>query len=233
MNIGADVPASIRVLLADMTVSAGAMVDTLLGDGRFHLVGTVSAAAELSDAIARFAPHVLVITTGGIGSARKNIEALRLAHAHRAGLRSIALLDGWRDDLIVEAFRAGATGVLSAQDSPAMMAKCIHSVHLGQIWANSSQLKMVLQILGQQSVPRSTAEKSGGREVLTPREIEVINAVAEGMTNRGIASHLNLSEHTVKNYLFRVFDKLGVSNRAELLMLSLTLGRPKETLSRR
>ena len=233
MNIGADVPGSIRVLVADLTFSANVLVDALLGDRRFQFTGTVSKASEFPDAVAEADPHVLVITTGADGKARKSIELLRQAHAEHAELHSVVLLDSWRDDLIVEAFRAGATGVLCKQDSPAIMAKCVHSVHLGQVWANSSQLRMVLQILGQQSVPRSPVEKSGGREVLTRREMEVIRAVAEGMTNRGIASHLNLSEHTVKNYLFRVFDKLGVSNRAELLMLSLTLGRQKESISGR
>lgn len=229
MSIGPDVPGSIRILIADLTGSAAAVVDTLLGDGRFHLMGTVSSADEFSAALDQTAPHIVVITAGSAGKARKSVELVRRAHSHRAEVRSIMFLDSWRDDLIVEAFRAGVTGVLCAQDSAAMMAKCVHSVHLGQIWANSAQLRMVLQILGQQSIPRDPVENSG-REVLTRREREVIQAVAEGMTNRNIASHLNLSEHTVKNYLFRVFDKLGVSNRSELLMLSLSLNRHKENV---
>jgi len=171
----------------------------------------------------------MVITTGPNGSARKSVELVRRAHSHRAEVCTIMLLEAWRDDLIVESFRAGVTGVLCANDSPAVIAKCIQSVHGGQVWANSAQLRMVLQILGQQSIPRDPGESSG-RDVLTRREMEVIRAVAEGMTNRNIASHLKLSEHTVKNYLFRVFDKLGVSNRSELLMLSLSLDRSKENV---
>jgi DNA-binding NarL/FixJ family response regulator len=222
---------SIRVLVADMSSSASAVVETLLGDVRFHFMGTVSVARELTDSITQTSPDVVVITTGPQGLARKSVELIRQAHGQRPQLRSVMLLDSWRDDLIVESFRAGATGVLCAADSQATVGKCIHSVHLGQIWANSSQLKMVLHVLGQQSVPRDPVN-NGGREVLTRRELEVIRAVAEGMTNRNIASHLKLSEHTVKNYLFRVFDKLGVSNRAELLMLSLTLNRYKESTQR-
>ena len=229
MSIGTEVPGSIRVLVADLTGSAAAMVDTLLGDGRFQFMGTVCAPDEFAVALEQTSPDVVVITTGSNGKARKSIELVRRAHSHRSELRSIMFLESWKDDLLVEAFRAGVTGVLSAQDSPAAMAKCVHSVHIGQIWANSAQLRMVLQILGQQSIPRDPAESSG-REVLTRREREVIQAVAEGMTNRNIASHLNLSEHTVKNYLFRVFDKLGVSNRSELLMLSLSLNRHKENV---
>src|SRR5205807_2474361 len=58
--------------------------------------------------------------------------------------------------------------------------------------------------------------------VLTPREEDVVRLVAEGMKNREISLKLNVSEHTVRNYLFRVFDKLGVSNRVELVLYALT-----------
>ena len=228
MNSGTEIAGPIRVLVADMTRSVSQpLVDTLLGDERFQFVGTVLIADEFADALAKTNPHVIVIATGSNGFARKSVELVRLAHSSSSGFRTVMLLDTWRDDLIVESFRAGVSGVVCTKDSMSTVTKCIHSVHLGQIWANSSQLRMVLQILGQQSVPRTSVE-SISRPVLTRRELEVIRAVAEGMTNRGIAVQLKLSEHTVKNYLFRVFDKLGVSNRAELLMLSLTLGRSKE-----
>jgi DNA-binding CsgD family transcriptional regulator len=57
---------------------------------------------------------------------------------------------------------------------------------------------------------------------LSKREIEVVDSVAQGLTNREIAEHLGLSQHTIKNYLFRVFDKLGVSSRVELLTMTLS-----------
>jgi len=60
--------------------------------------------------------------------------------------------------------------------------------------------------------------------LLSKRELDVVRCVSEGMTNRQIASHLALSEHTVKNYIFRTFDKLGVSNRAELILYAINHG---------
>ena len=65
-------------------------------------------------------------------------------------------------------------------------------------------------------------------EQLSKREMEVVNAVAEGLTNREIAKRLGLSEHTIKNYLFRVYDKLGVSSRVELLFMTLSRNGPSE-----
>jgi DNA-binding CsgD family transcriptional regulator len=61
-----------------------------------------------------------------------------------------------------------------------------------------------------------------GLNLLSKRELEVVRCLAEGLSNREIAEHLGLSQHTIKNYLFRVFDKLGVSSRVELLFMTLS-----------
>jgi DNA-binding NarL/FixJ family response regulator len=68
---------------------------------------------------------------------------------------------------------------------------------------------------------------SAGRTLLTPREEQVVALVAEGLGNRQIARELNLSEHTIKKYLFRVFEKLGVSTRVELVLYAVNNGEPR------
>jgi DNA-binding NarL/FixJ family response regulator len=62
---------------------------------------------------------------------------------------------------------------------------------------------------------------SNGRQLLTPREEQVVALVAEGLGNRDTARELNLSEHTIKKYLFRIFDKLGISSRVELVLYAV------------
>jgi len=77
------------------------------------------------------------------------------------------------------------------------------------------------------ALPEVRAVDANGIDLLSKRELEVVRCLAEGLTNRDIARRLGLSEHTIKNYLFRVFDKLGVSSRLELLFMTLnraTLG---------
>jgi DNA-binding CsgD family transcriptional regulator len=66
-------------------------------------------------------------------------------------------------------------------------------------------------------------------DLLSRREEEVMHLVAEGLGNREIAEQMNLSEHTVKNYLFHIFDKLGISNRVELVLYAVT--NPKRSTS--
>ncbi|HEY6293433.1 MAG TPA: response regulator transcription factor, partial [Terriglobia bacterium] len=93
---------------------------------------------------------------------------------------------------------------------------CIACVHEGQIWASAEELGFVLEAL-REPQPLRVANHAGA-PLLTKREMAVVRCVAEGLTNREVAAQLGLSEHTVKNYMFRIFDKLGVSSRVELVL---------------
>jgi DNA-binding CsgD family transcriptional regulator len=66
------------------------------------------------------------------------------------------------------------------------------------------------------------------KSLLTPREVEVVQCLVQGRTDKEIADHLGLSPHTVKNHLFRIFDKLGVSSRVELLFLTISPDAPPD-----
>jgi DNA-binding NarL/FixJ family response regulator len=75
-------------------------------------------------------------------------------------------------------------------------------------------------------VPSLRVLNSSGGQLLTPREEQVVALVAEGLSNRETARELSLSEHTVKKYLFRIFDKLGISSRVELVLYAVNHGEP-------
>jgi len=99
------------------------------------------------------------------------------------------------------------------------LSKCINAVNQGQIWANSKQLRSVLDAFAS-AAPLRLANGQG-RVVLTKREIDVVKLVVDGLTNRAVAEKLGLTEHTVSNYLFRIYEKLGISSRVELVLYSL------------
>ena len=129
----------------------------------------------------------------------------------------VMLFDRWQDDLVVHAFRAGAKGVFCRSEKELdMLWKCINAVHEGQVWANSRQLHLLLDSL--RSAAPIHAASSPGMKLLTKRETHVANLVAEGLPNKAIALRLGISEHTVSNYLFRIYNKLGISNRVELVL---------------
>lgn len=130
------------------------------------------------------------------------------------------LLDRADRQAIVEAFRAGARGVLSRHQGLAALPKCVSRVSEGQVWASSKELEYLLDTFVQTTPGRTLTENCC--KLLTEREKTVVQLVAEGLSNREIASQLQLSPHTVKNYLFRVFDKIGVNSRVELVLCALS-----------
>lgn len=148
----------------------------------------------------------------GPGSGLRLLRSLQL---QESDLRGVMLLD--RDDRqnVIEAFRSGASGVCQRDKSWEVLCKCIHRVHQGQIWASSQQLHYVLEAL---TSDHPQASASADRRTLTQREEQIVALVTAGQKNREIADRLQLSEHTVKNYLFRIFEKLGISRRTELIL---------------
>ena len=130
--------------------------------------------------------------------------------------RFVLLCKSLNNDLVVDAFRAGAMGVFCRTESFVRLCKCIRVVHQGQVWASSDQLRLMLGALKKASPLRMTSANGPNR--LAKREAQVVDLVAEGLTNRDIALKLGITEHTVSNYLFRIYNKLGISSRVELVL---------------
>jgi DNA-binding NarL/FixJ family response regulator len=115
---------------------------------------------------------------------------------------------------VISLFRAGAKGIFASNDLRfELLCKCIRCVHQGQIWAKNELLAHLVSSL---SHPRST------NVILTTREQQVLHLLSDGLSNSELATVLKLSEHTIKNHLFRIYDKLGVSNRMEAVLYALT-----------
>jgi DNA-binding CsgD family transcriptional regulator len=134
------------------------------------------------------------------------------------------LLNQRKRDLVLQAFAAGAHGVFCRDDSIESLRKCIRAVHSGQVWANSIEMHYLLEALVG-SVPKQLTNAKCAA-LLSKRELDVVGCVSEGLSNREIAARLNLSEHTVKNYMFRIFDKLGVSTRVEMVLYAFSNSNP-------
>jgi DNA-binding NarL/FixJ family response regulator len=98
----------------------------------------------------------------------------------------------------------------------------VEQVGKGCIWAGKQETALLLEAF--RSIPAPALVTSIDSPALTTRELEVARCAAKGKTNKAIAMELGLSEHTVKNYLFRAFEKLGVSSRVELLFYLTTRG---------
>ena len=147
------------------------------------------------------------------------LKALRELHLSHSATRVVILFDSWQNDLIVDAFRAGAKGVLCRAEPVDHLRKCLLSVRKGQIWASSGQLQLILEALANAAPIRIVNTR--GLSLLTKRETQLVQLIAEGMPTKEITAKLGISEHTVSNYLFRIYNKIGVSNRLELALCTI------------
>ncbi len=224
----------IRTLAADSTsMSTQLLVDALARDAQFQMIESPSTEAAILSLVKREKPHVAVISAELSENARGPFDLVRNIRSHAPGTRLVVMIDASERAAVVEAFRAGAHGVFCRTEPFRLLAKCIQCVHSGQVWASSSELHFLLEALAQ---PTFANFRNIASSPLSTREVDVVRCVAEGLTNREIAQRLKLTEHTVKNYLFRIFDKLGVSSRVEVVLYALgngTASRPERTSSDR
>jgi DNA-binding NarL/FixJ family response regulator len=191
-----------------------------------RVVGYATESAELLKGLGENPSDVAIISSDlrdGPGVGVRVAREVRVSYPH---IRIIVLVDFPERALVIEGFRAGADGVFSRDESFEMLCKCIRAVCAGQIWASSEQLRFVIEAMAENKP--QPIKGASGTKLLTKREEELVQLVAEGLTNRDISRQLSLTEHTVRNYLFRIFNKLGISNRLELALYVIKQGEQSE-----
>jgi two-component system, NarL family, nitrate/nitrite response regulator NarL len=211
----------IDLLIADDSAMDCQLLKSALTRSRspFRIVGCAVSRAEIIDSMNSHPPDIALISESLQDGPLTGFGVLGELHRSFPETSVIVLLKSASADLVVDAFRAGARGVFCRAEPVHALYKCISAVHQGQTWADSKQLRAVLDAFAS-AAPLRLAN-SRGRVLLTKREIDVVRLVVEGHTNRNVAQELGLTEHTVSNYLFRIYEKLGISSRVELVLYSL------------
>jgi DNA-binding NarL/FixJ family response regulator len=211
----------IRVLVADSNQTQSQLLSSALR--RQSGLKITCCGSELSDSLQalRSAPADILLLGDGPSDHDCLIETLRNLHANHPPLGLILLLDSYDRNLVVNAMRSGVRGLFCRATQPfRALCRCIAVVYQGQFWANTEQMGYVIEALN--SSPPARVVNAKGEGLLSPREEQVVNLVAEGIGNRQVAQQLGIKENTVKKSLLRIYDKLGVSNRVELVLYTLT-----------
>lgn len=211
----------IRVLVAESSrIHTSLLAEALKLDLQFEVIPFDSESRRLVSAVTGLDADVLVISANLDERPSRGFEVLRELRAAAPNVKAIVLMDSLNDEMILSAFRAGAKGIFGKSEPIDELRKSIRCVHQGQIWATSREISLAVEALA--SAPTLRTVNARGLSVLSKREVQVVRCLAEGLSNREIADRLELSQHTVKNHLFRIFDKLGVSSRIELLNMTLS-----------
>lgn len=214
----------IRILIADpIVVTSELLKQALSSQPDCEISGCPRNLEELAEMMSASPPHIVLIKGSAARGAFDPITILETVHALSSATRSIVLSSDLSKQDVIAYFHAQARGILPADLTDfATMCRCIHAVFEGQIWASSEQLDYLIESLSTAKPVPLVSERDG--KVLSAREREVLSLLAEGKSNRSMAATLKLSEHTIKNHLFHIFYKLGVSSRTEAVLYAVKQG---------
>jgi DNA-binding NarL/FixJ family response regulator len=212
----------IKVLLrGKRTLSAELLTSAIQNESGIKIVSFTDSSEEMLGVLEQEHTDVILLLSEPGHAGAQVIRSLKSIRGATENVRVVVLTDKADSELVIDAFAAGANGIFSLHGcSLKMLCKCIEKVHEGHVWASSEELVWVMDALQQRAAgqKRMSVINASGQRLLSQREEDVVDLLTEGLQNREIAQRLNLSEHTVKNYLFRIYEKLGISSRTELLL---------------
>jgi two-component system nitrate/nitrite response regulator NarP len=202
-----------RVLLADDHPIMLSGLEAILQDSAYHVVATASNGAAALELLATARPDILILDVQM--PLRTGIDVLRTLRG-RGDMRPVVLLTAHLDDSnLLEAIRLGVNGIILKDGAQKLLLHCLAEVQKGERWIEKSLLERALEL-----AMKGSAAPDAGLAALSVRERAIVALVAQGLRNRDIGSELGITEGTVKVYLHRIYEKVGVSNRTELAIFS-------------
>ena len=207
----------IRIAIADASrMFADGIRGLLDAESGLSVVGAANSGAAAIDLVRHEVPDVLLLDTALPDGTC--LDVLRTLDGTCLTLHVVLLAAEVDRQEMVDAVCLGARGLVLKHSPASLLIKCIRSVAGGEYWFGHDYVPEIIDALRGQGAARGTAPA----DTLTPRELVVMAAVADGATNRDISVQLGLSEQTVKNHLSHIYDKVGVSNRVELTLFVIS-----------
>ena len=205
-----------KVLVADDDPLTMAGITTLLDKTNFTVVATVNTGAAVLDALPGARPELLILDNDM--PERSGLDVLRTLRSKGDNRPVVLLTSRLNDELAREAVKLSVNGIVIKSTAPRDLLVCLESVVQGRRWIDQEVMQRVMEQAMSPDAPR------GPFDALSARERAVASLVQRGLRNKEVASELGLTEGTVKVHLHKVFDKLGIRGRTELILLAQERG---------
>ena len=201
---------SVSIVVADdHPVVLGGLITLLNQDKTFKLAATCVNGEQAVDAIRAFRPDLALLDVSMPGL--NGLQVLKTLNAENLPTRVCFLAASLTDREIVDATAHGVFGIILKESAPDKLITCLHAIAAGQKWLPADLVEGANERLREQH-----AEIAKVSNVLSPREIEIMLKVAEGLSNKEVGRQLNISEGTVKMHLHSIYQKIHVTNRTSL-----------------
>jgi len=209
-------PGAIRIILADSQAIYRVGIRKVFAlEDDLRVVAQADSVENLKAAVERY-PTDIVLIEGGLLAGSSNVipELLRVAPEAKVIVQAGAADEGHTVDL----YRRGVRGIVSRAISPDLLVRCVRKIAAGETWIDNQSINWVIEAYRAQAAalvsPRTQPR-------LSPKELAIITCITQGKRNKEIAFQLGTTEQVIKNYLRKVYDKLGVSDRLELALYCL------------
>lgn len=209
---------TIRIVIADdHPIFREGLRRLLDADARFEVVGEAGDGQQAVSQVAALRPDILLLD---LAMPRfSGLQALQELIELGLPVRPVLLTAAIEPAETIKALQLGARGVILKESATQLLYTCLQAVMNGEYWVGNERLHDIVQHLRLSGREAEAAATPG--MMLTRREMQIVAALVEGASNKGIGQQFGLSEQTVKNHISHIFDKVGVSTRLELALYAV------------
>jgi two-component system, NarL family, nitrate/nitrite response regulator NarL len=206
----------VRVIVADtQAIFRAGLRKVFALEDDIRVVGQAETLAQAQSAVKKFSSDVVIFEAA---LAPNPVDAVGELLRQNPTIRMVVVTPGADEALTLDLFRRGAHGIVSREVEPELLVDCLRKVAAGETWLDSQGIHWVMEAYRNQG---SRPTGSRPKVQLTPKETLIVSCVTQGMKNKEIALRVGTTEQVVKNYLRKVYDKLGVADRLELALYCL------------
>jgi DNA-binding NarL/FixJ family response regulator len=207
---------TIRVIVADTQAIFRAGLRKIFAlEDDLRVIGQAETLPQTVSAVQKFSADILIFEAALTPTP---VEAVADLLRHNHGCRIVVVLPEPHQEMTLELLRRGAHAIVSREVEPETLVECLRKVAHGEPWLEPRAVGWVLEAFRNQG---SRPSGSRPKVQLTPKESLIVSCVTQGMKNKEIAVRVGTTEQVVKNYLRKVYDKLGVADRLELALFCL------------